>query len=190
MRIWEAAVQRRHHVVKRETSKASPTLIFRASLPLKNKNYRLQHRKILILKHWFRASSIRPPINRSHSRCHSWAVWCEWGRVFSSISHHHHHHHHQCGSRGASGSGRWVCLIACGFIHNYSSHLKPELKYADGAGSLRTASHGVYSWVSPIFSSASGPAGVLTVFNVALFHYVSCGICDTASSGASQQHLI
>eukprot|EP00064_Thunnus_orientalis_P012809 superscaffoldBa00002008_g12845 len=61
------------------------------------------------------------------------------------------------------GSGRWVCPIACGFIHNYSLHLKPELKYADGAGSLWTASHGVYSWGSPTLTwTMSNDLPVLT----------------------------
>lgn len=47
------------------------------------------------------------------------------------------------------GSGGWVCLIACGFIHNYSRYLKPRIKYADGADWLWTASLRVYNEVSP-----------------------------------------
>lgn len=67
------------------------------------------------------------------------------------------------------GSGRWVCLIACGFIHNYSLYLKPKLKYADGPGCLWTAaSNGLYSQVSPSCVQLTpgpvrSPPGVLTM---------------------------
>lgn len=93
------------------------------------------------------------------------------------------------------GSGRWVCLIACGFIHNYSLYLKPKLKYADGAGCRWTASNGVYSRVSPILAphththwSGYTDLQLCSRFNVVLFHYVIGGIGDTADSRS--QHLI
>lgn len=69
------------------------------------------------------------------------------------------------------GSGRWACLIACGFIHNYGLHLKPKLKYADGAGNLRTASEPVYG------DSELSPAHIRTrgiIWYSSLCHYISC----------------
>lgn len=88
------------------------------------------------------------------------------------------------------GSGRWVCLIACGFIHNYSLHLQPKLKYADGPGCVRSAASRGVRWVRARSGSHQDQSRVLRAClpcSVLLFHYVRCGIGDKARLQSSRE---
>lgn len=105
----------------------------------------------------------RGPVS-GRSCCHSWVADVNEDGLFSSV---------RASSPPSSspapspssvmvtwcvGSGRWVCPIACGFIHNYSRYLKRKLKYADGPGCLWTAGDRLHSQVSSAsVRLASGP---------------------------------